>query len=313
MKNSGLRIVATGRALPLLAMSNDDFSKIIDTSDEWIVTRTGIKSRYKCNNESCVSLALDAAKNALAKVNINKNQIGAIIVATSTPDYIFPSVAALVAQGLELDEEVMAFDLSAACTGFLYGLGVANGLLKSQTKPYALVIGSEEMSRITNYEDRSTCILFGDGAGAAIVEKSDNVFYQRSWTRGNVEVLNCKGPGFEENVISMKGNDVFKFAVTVLEQGIRTILNDVNKTMDEIDYVVCHQANARIIAHVSKKFKGYEEKFVVNIEKYGNTSAASIPIALDELMSSGKLKPGMRLLSVGFGAGLSWSSSYIEI
>lgn len=313
MKNKGISLVATGKALPQKVITNDDLGKIVDTSDEWIYTRTGIKSRYKCEDESCASLAILASKNALMKASIDKDEIGLIVVATSTPDNVVPSTAAMIQKALGLSEEVMTFDLSAACTGFIYALAVANGILHTGQKKYALVVGSEEMSRITDYTDRGTCILFGDGAGAAIIKKSDNDFCQKSYTRGNDEVLQCKGVGKEKAFISMKGNEVFKFAVTVLHQGILDVLEESNMTLDDVDYVVCHQANERIIGHVRKKFKGYEDKFIINLEQYGNTSAASIPITLADMDSAGKIKNGNKVIFVGFGAGLTWSSALIEL
>lgn len=313
MKNKGISLVSTGKALPSKVVTNDDLGKIVDTSDEWIYTRTGIKSRYKCEDESCTSLAVSAARNALSKAGIDKNEIGVIVVATSTPDNVFPSVACQIQKALELDEEVMAFDLSAACTGFIYALGVANGLLHTGKKEYALVVGSEEMSRITDYSDRGTCILFGDGAGAAIVKKSDNVFCQKSYTRGNDEVLRCAGVGNDNAYISMKGNEVFRFAVTVLHQAIEDVLKESNMTLDDVDYIICHQANERIIGHVQKKFEGYEDKFIINLRQYGNTSAASIPITLDDINESGRLENGNKVIFVGFGAGLTWSGALVEL
>lgn len=311
----GIRIVSTGRALPEKQVSNDDLSQIMDTSDEWIYTRTGIRYRHKCEkeNESCVSLAVQAADCAIQKADINRDEIGIVIVATQTPDYIFPSAACLVKQELGLGEEVTAFDLSAACTGFLLSLGSARGLLSGMNKKYALVIGSEELSRIMDYTDRTTCILFGDGAGAAVVELADNEFSQKSWSRGNIGALSCPGPGAGEAKLSMNGGEVFKFAVTAMEQGIVEVLEEQNKTLDDIDMVICHQANARIIGHVQKKHPGHEDKFYINVDRYGNTSAASIPIALDELFESGRLQRGMKVVCVAFGAGLTWSSIYMEI
>lgn len=309
----GIRIVSTGKALPKRIVSNDDLKEIIDTSDEWITTRTGIKTRRYCKEETNTSLAIEAATKAIEKGNIDMNQIGAILVATTTADLAFPTTACRVQKALGMDEEVMSFDLNAGCTGFLLGLNVARGLLQTQRKKYVLLIGSEQLSRIVNFEDRGTCILFGDGAGAAILEASDGAYFQRSWTRGNEDVLSCPGIGNGINKLQMKGSEVFKFAVTVLEQSLRTVMEDAGVTIDDVDYVLCHQANARIIGHVQKKFKGHEDKFMMNIQKYGNTSAASIPILMDEMRDEGKLQPGSKVLLAGFGAGLSWSSAYIEI
>lgn len=309
----GIKIVSTGRCLPSKYVSNDDFSKQLDTSDEWIRSRTGIKGRYKCQEETCLSMATMAAKKAIDKAKVDKEEIGVLIVATQTPDYIFPSTASLVQKNLGMGEEVMAFDIAAACTGFLMALGTARGLLEASPKRYALIIGSEELSRILDYEDRSTCVLFGDGAGAVLIENGSTEFLQRAWSRGNVSALNCPGPGYDNIKLSMKGNEVFKFAVTALEQGIEEILSQKKITMDDLDYCICHQANERIIRHVMKKYPGHEEKFYMNIDKYGNTSAASIPIVLDELNDMGKLKEGTKILCVAFGAGLIWTGVYLEL
>lgn len=310
----GIRIVATGSALPSRSLTNEEMSSIVDTTDEWIQTRTGIKSRRVCaEGESCVTLAVKAASNAIEKAGIDPNEIGAVICATSTPDYAFPSVACMVQKGLGLSEELMAFDLSAACTGFLYALGVGRGLLRNMGKPYVLLIGCEQLSTIVDYTDRGTCILFGDGAGAVILAASDKKFYQKSWARGCVEALNSVGIGRGEAKISMKGNDVFKFAVNAMKQGLDEVLADTGLTMEDIDWCICHQANKRIIAHVQKQFPGQEDKFFINIEELGNTSAASIPIALDQMMREGKLSAGMKIVCVGFGAGLTWSGALIEL
>lgn len=311
MKN--IRIVSTGRALPEKVVTNDDLSKIVDTSDEWITTRTGIKQRYKCEEETSGSLALLAAKKAINKAGIDKEEIGAVIVATSTPDTIFPTVAATIQRDLGLSEEVMAFDISVACTGFLYGVKLAHGLVNSLNKKYVLVVGSEQLSRILDYSDRSTCILFGDGAGAAVFTADDTEYCQKIWTKGNYEALNCNGVGIPDNYLHMKGNDVFKFAVTALNKGIKAILSEKNITLDDVDYVICHQANARIIDHVKKKYPGYEDKFYMNIEKYGNTSSASIPIAIDEILENKTEAGSLKLLCVAFGAGLTWSSALLEV
>ncbi len=312
MEEMGLHIVATGRCLPKKQLTNDMLSEMVETNDEWIRTRTGIHNRYQCEEESCVSLAAGAAAQAYERSGIAKDEIAVVIVASTTSDDMLPSAASMVAQRLELPEEILSFDISTACTGFLTGLAVARGLLLTSTKKYALVIGSEQLSRIVDYTDRGTCILFGDGAGAAVVELSDKPYLQKSWTRGNREMLYCAGVGQETQRIVMQGTEVFKFAVKVLQQGIDEILQEAQLTLSDIDFVICHQANERIIRHVQKKYKGQEDKFYINIADYGNTSAASIPIALDELVSSGRLREGMRILCVAFGAGLTWNSVYME-
>ena len=270
----GIQIVSTGKALPEEIITNDDLSRIVDTNDEWITTRTGIKKRYRCTQENTTSLAVRAAYEAVEASGVDIAEIGAVIVATSTADNAFPSTAAIVQKELGLAENVLAFDLSSACTGFLHALNVGQALFNSTDYKYILLIGSEQMSKILDYTDRSTCVLFGD--------------------------------------VKMNGNAVFRFAVDVLKQGIDEILKKSDMTLDDIDYIVCHQANERIINHVKKKYPGHEDKFYINIAEYGNTSAASIPIALDELAQSGCFDKGRKLILAGFGAGLSWSSALIE-
>lgn len=314
----GLQIVGTGKALPKNKVTNNDLCNIVDTSDEWITTRTGIKSRYKCEDENALSLAIEAAKKAIENASINKADIGLLLVATTSSDELFPSVACMVQAGLNLTEDVMAFDISAACTGFIYGLGVAETTLntwkKQNREKYGLVIGTEKLSSILDYSDRTTCILFGDGAGAAVVKATDNLFYQRSWSRGNREALNCKRLGIEGNspYLAMRGNDVFKFAVTALEQAIRDVLKDTGFSMADVDEVICHQANERIINHVAKRFQEDQHKFHMNISEYGNTSAASVALLLDELNDKGIVTKGKRFIFVGFGAGLTWSAIIFE-
>lgn len=304
----GIHIVATGRALPSKIVKNEDLSQIVDTSDEWIRTRTGIRQRYICEQETCQSLAIAAAKDALSHVDIDWEEMGCIVVATTTADYAFPSVACMVQNALELSKEVMAFDLSAACSGFLYGLEVCRSLMLTHSKKYALLIGSEQLSRVTDYSDRSTCVLFGDGAGAAILQLSEGIFFHRAWADGNAESLSCKGVGYPKAYIRMDGSSVFKFAVKVIQEGIEAVLKDSKLAMNDIDYVICHQANRRIIEHVQRKYAGCEDKFYINIGNYANTSAASIPIALDEMREQGILRDGMKIICVGFGAGFTWSS-----
>ena len=312
---SGVRILGTGRALPSKCISNEDLSRIVDTDDAWIRSRTGIISRYQCDpdkGESCGSLAVEAARKAIEASGLPPEEIGAVITASSTADYALPSCACLIQKECGLSEDVMAFDLQAACTGFLFALGVARGLFAGLHKKKILLVGAEQLSRIVDYKDRSTCILFGDGAGAAVVEPSDGMFWQRSWSRGNIPALNCPGVGQERCRVSMQGNEVFRFAVNAMAQAIDQVLADAGKSMDEVDLVICHQANERIIRHVQKRYKGQEDKFYINIQKYGNTSAASIPLALDEARERGLVKPGMRLLLVGFGGGLTWSGALFE-
>ena len=315
---NGIHIVATGSALPKKIVTNDDLSKIVDTSDEWIVTRTGIESRHICEEETVVSLAIDAAKRAVEEALVYEaefavDKIGAVVVATATPDYAFPSNACLVQKALHLPTETIAFDLSAACSGFLYGMEVCRGLLRGSNKKYALLIGSEQLSKVVDFTDRSTCILFGDGAGAAILRLDDSMYVHKAWSDGNIDPLSCKGVGNNDAKLLMDGKEVFKFAVRVLKQGIDSVLHEADLAMDDIDYVVCHQANRRIIEHVMKKYSGQDEKFYVNIQNVANTSAASIPLALDEMRKKQLLKPGMKVIMVGFGAGFTWSSALVTV
>lgn len=312
----GLQIVSTGRALPKKCLTNDDLSHMVETNDEWIRTRTGIRQRYQCEEESCQSLAIAAAKDAYAKAAGQNNltdEIGLVIVATATPTYAFPSTACMVKEALQLPEEVMAFDISAACSGFLYGLKIVQSLLQTMKKRYAILIGSEQMTKIVDFMDRTTCVLFGDGAGAAILELSDGMFFHRAWSKGDDNALYCEGVGSKEMYLHMDGSSIFRFAVKVIQEGIQAVLEDSGLTMDDIDYVVCHQANERIIDHVRKKYPGNEEKFYLNIANYANTSAASIPIALDEMYEKHLLSPGKIIITVGFGAGFTWSSALLTV
>jgi len=316
---NGIRIVGTGHAVPDRIVTNDDLSRMVETNDEWIRTRTGIRERRICENETTISLAVQAAENAIRMAAETmpeeeiKNEIAVILVATTTPEYAFPSVACMVQKALRLSDTVMSFDVSAACSGFLYGLDIARGLLNNSRKRFALVIGSEQLSRIADYTDRGSCILFGDGAGAVLVEQSNGLYVQRNWSRGDDEALRCKGVGNDNAKLFMQGNKVFKFAVTALQQGVEQVLEDAGLTMEEVDYVICHQANLRIIEHVQKKYPLHAGKFFVNIENYGNTSAASIPIAIDEMRRSGILPSGSRVISIGFGAGFTWSAVLFEV
>lgn len=314
----GIHIIATGRALPKRIVTNDDMSRMVDTSHEWIVSRTGICQRYLCEEETTTTLALEAAQKAIREAveekGIRLQDIGVVVVATVTAEYNFPSTACLLQKELGLSTETMALDISAACSGFIYGLEVCRGLLLAKPqKKYALLIGSEQLSRVVDYTDRSTCILFGDGAGAAIVELDERPYAHKAWADGNKELLFCKGAGYPDSKLRMDGQEVFKFAVKVLRQGLESILTESQLGMDDVDYVICHQANRRIIEHVMKKYPGQEEKFYMNIESYGNTSGASIPIALDEMRERGLLEHGMNVIMIGFGAGLTWAAVRLTV
>ncbi len=313
----GIKIVGTGKCLPQNIVTNKLLSETVDTSDDWITTRTGIKQRYFVQDEKNASMAAQAAKEAMAAAHVTADEIAYCIVATFTPDQVTPSVACHVQKILELPENIMAFDMNAACTGFLYGLKTVYGLLLQQPEKYALLIGSEVISKYLNFEDRTTCVLFGDGAGAAVIKLSDkHNFRCVTGCRGDTEIINC--PGISKNDkdplshISMDGKEVFRFAVDAVQKCINEILVESQLELADIDYVVCHQANERIISYVYKKLNAPSEKFFMNLQKYGNTSAASIPIALDDMAKQGLLKEGVKTICVGFGAGLTWSGTLLE-
>ncbi len=305
----GIKIISTGSFLPPTAVDNHKLSETVDTSHEWIHTRTGISSRYYAKDISNCEMAINAAKDAIKNGKIPKEKIKIVVVATFTPDNFTPSTACIVQRELGLAEDVLAFDINTACTGFVYALKVAQGLLQD-TDGYGLVIGSEKISSHLDFEDRATCVLFGDGAGAAVVT-SDNE-YLNHWhygSRGDSEAIKCKAKPSEEEentYINMDGKAVFKFATEVLKNTVETLCEKSAKKLSEYDYVVCHQANERIISHTSKKLKAKEDQFYVNIADYGNTSAASIPIALAEMNQKGLINKGNKIMLVGFGAGLSW-------
>ncbi len=306
----GLQILATGRQLPRRAVTNDGLSRVVDTSDEWIAGRTGIRQRYFCTeNESNAGLAAEAGRRAMRKAGLSPADIGLCVAATFTADHATPSLACEVHRMLGLPESSPAFDVNAACTGFITALETARCFLEASclASPYALVIGSEVISRVLDFTDRSTCVLFGDGAGAAVVRLSSSHPYACTLgARGDTDLLHAGGTGCTERSLHMEGKAVFRFASEIVPQCIHTLLEATGKSLDEIAHVVCHQANGRIIDHVVKKLGAPPEKFFKNMQRYANTSAASIPIALDEMSERGLLHSGQSVLCVGFGAGLTW-------
>ena len=309
----GIKVLSTGHYAPETILDNFDLEKMVETSDDWIVSRTGIKKRHISKGEDCTEMAYQAALRAIEK--IDKNKIGIIICATMTPDYFTPSTACLLQERLGLnDHEVMCFDLSAACSGFVYALTVAQALLKNNKDKYALVVGSEELSKIIDFTDRNTCVLFGDGAGAVVVSQGDGLFASYCNSAGNIGALKAPAINNKEDnhYLTMAGQEVFKFAVKVIPESINAILEKTGLEFDDIAYVVCHQANYRIIKNVYKKMKAEPEKFYMNLQEYGNTSAASIPLALGEMNAKGMLKSGDKIICVGFGGGLTWGATLIE-
>ena len=301
------RIIGTGSYVPPDILTNDNLSEMVDTSDEWIRTRTGICNRHIAKDMDNADMAYNAARNAVEGARIEASKIGLIIVATSTPDYAFPNQASLVQAKLKA-VNAMCFDVSAACSGFITALDIAASMLKAGSYKYALVIGSEKMSEIVNWKDRSVCVLFGDGAGAVVLKAVDNIYND-----GTGASVLTGGRRFSDSrstdiFIHMDGQEVFKFAVKSVPTAIETLLHNNNMDINDVDKFILHQANVRIIESVAKRLKADKDKFPVNLNEYGNTSSASIPILLDELNRNGSLKQGEKLILAGFGAGLSWGS-----
>ena len=319
-----VKIIGTGSYVPPRKVSNYELSKLVDTSDEWIVSRTGIKERRISTGENTSELAAKAALKALKNSNIKPEDLDLIILATITPDAFMPSTACLVQAQIGA-VNALCFDITAACSGFIYGLDVATAMLKSGNKKTALVIGSETISKILDWKDRSTCILFGDGAGAAVLKISEesgiSEFYSGSdGTKGeflSTYAVPLKNPFVEpeatqnRSVVKMNGKEVFKFATRIMSECIRNVIKNNGETLDSIKYIIPHQANLRIIEYTAKKLEINIDKFFINLESYGNTSSASIPIALDELNSRGLLKSGDKIILVGFGGGLTYASVLI--
>ena len=314
---NGIKLLATGSALPERVVTNEDMTKIVDTSDEWIVSRTGISSRRHCSgNESHTSLCLAAARQALDRAGISPQQVGVCLVATLTQDFLTPAAACILQQELGFLEDTVCFDLNAACSGFVYGLHTAECLLAAAPRKYGLVVGCEVLSRVTDFTDRSTCVLFGDGAGAALVEwRADYPsLHVVLGCRGNREALIIPGVNTgSPSYIHMDGQTVFRFAVEALPRCAKQVLEKARLAMTDVDRFVFHQANQRIIDFAIKKLKVDPAKCTGNISRTGNTSAASVPILLDELVTSGALTSGQKALCVGFGGGLTWAGGLLEL
>ncbi|MGH4051748.1 MAG: beta-ketoacyl-ACP synthase III [Clostridium sp.] len=319
-----VQIIGTGSYVPLNIMTNQQLAEIVDTSDEWIVSMTGIKERHISQGENTSDLATKAALFALKDSGIKPEDIDLIILASTSPDQFVPATACIV-QGNIGAVNAMAFDISAACTGFIFALNIAMQFLRTGERKRALVIGAEVLSKIVDWTDRNTCILFGDGAGAAVLEAGTKkgIISISSASEGKkggvltcptVDVKNTFTKGNEnfKSTISMDGKEIFKFAVKTIASSIRGILKENNCTLEDIKYVVCHQANFRIIDFVVRKLKADKDKFFVNLDKYGNTSAASIAIAMDEMNKKDLLTAGDKIILVGFGGGLTYGASLIE-
>ena len=309
----GLQLLATGGALPGHVVTNEDLSRQVDTSDEWITTRTGIRQRYYCTeSEDAATLAIAAARQALARSGLAASEIACCVAATLSAPTATPSVACRVQAALGLPENRPAFDVNAACSGFIYAIAAAHGLLNTLGGRYALVIGCEALSRLMDQTDRSTCVLFGDGAGAAIFELCDAPFAITLGARGD-EAIHAGGPCRTGSApISMDGRAVFRFAVDALPRCLHAVLDETQLALDDVDWVVCHQANSRIIDHCVRALKADPAKFYKNMDRHGNTSAASIPVALNELAENGQLQPGQLLACIGFGGGLTWGGAIFQ-
>ena len=307
----GLRLLATGGALPGCVVTNEDLRRQVDTSDEWITTRTGIRQRYYCTeNEDAATLAITAARQAMARSGLTANDIACCIVATLSAPTATPSIACRVQAALGLPEDRPAFDVNAACSGFIYAAATAHGLLTTLGGQYALVIGCEALSRMMDQTDRTTCVLFGDGAGAAVFELAENVPFAVTLGARGSEAIRAGGPAACDTApITMDGKAVFRFAVETMPRCLQTVLDRSQKTLSDLDWVVCHQANSRIIDHCVKALRADPAKFYKNMDRHGNTSAASIPVALNELAESGQLIPGKPLACIGFGGGLTWGGA----
>ena len=307
-----LKIIGMGKGIPERCVTNDDLAKFIDTDDEWVFTRTGIKTRHICTHESLTDLSVTASKQALEKAGLPVDDIDMIICATLGGDFRTPSHACAVAE--QIGASCAAFDINAACTGFVYALDVASAYLETGKAKNILIVCAEMMSSQMDWEDRNTCILFGDGAAACVVTSGNALKYMSLSaiadttilslpvdTGNSPFVLNKRGKGY----LQMQGQEVFKFAVGIVGKDVKKALEETEMTPEQIDYYILHQANKRIIDSIRVKLKQPEEKFPVNIGKYGNLSSVSIPLLLCEMLDEGKIKKGDTLFLSGFGAGLT--------
>ena len=309
------KISGTGSYLPKRILRNADFEKMVDTTDEWIFTRTGIRERHiAAEAEFTSDLAFEASKNAIASAGISASQIDLIIVATTTPDKIFPSVATMLQRKLGI-AGCPAFDMQAVCSGFIYAISTADNFIKAGAAKCALVLGAETFSRIVDYTDRSNCILWGDGAGAVILQASEEqgVISTHLHADGNYEnMLHVPRKTDGADTVVMEGNPVFKMAVNTLDQIVDETLAKNNMQKSDIDWLVPHQANIRILQATAKKLEMSMDRVVVTVDRHGNTSAASIPLALDVAVRDGRIKRGEIILMEAFGGGFTWGSALVR-
>jgi len=318
-----VEIAGTGSYVPDHRVTNEDISKIVMTSDEWISERTGIKERRISKKENTTEMAAEAALKALEKAGMLPEEIDLIIVATATPDYFFPSTACLVQKSIGA-LRAAAFDISAACSGFIYALSIGRQFIRTGMYKTALIIGSEVLSKVTDWQDRNTCVLFADGAGAAVLKRGNEGIISEiigSDPSGS-ENLVCPALALRNeftgevkpalNYISMNGREIFKFAVKIIPECILKLLEDTGYSLNDIKTIIPHQANVRILDAAAKKLNINKDRFFVNIHKYGNTSGASIPLALDEMAVRGLIQRGDLFIIVGFGAGLTYGAQLIR-
>ncbi len=316
------RVVGTGSYLPETIVTNDDLSKIMDTSDEWISSRTGIRQRHLVKTESTAYMCVEAAKRALADAGMQAEEIELIIVGTITGDYVTPSTACEIQAAIGAKSAV-AFDMNAACSGFLFALHTAHAYLQAGIYKNALLLGAETLSKIMDWSDRSTCVLFGDGAGAAVVrvEEQGLLAFEQGSDGAKGHVLACHNRAnnnplttnpIEQDYVHMDGQEVYKFAVSTVPKSINRVLERAGFMAEDVDYYVLHQANIRIIQSVAKRLKLSEDKFPISLDHCGNISAGSVPILLDEMNRKGMLKRGDRIILSGFGAGLTWGTALLE-
>ena len=320
-----VKIAGIGRYVPEKIVTNDDLSKIVDTNDEWITTRTGIKERRISEGENTSDLGTKAALNAIKDAGLSVDDIDLIIVSTSSPDALSPSTAVYIQRNIGAFNAA-CFDISAACSGFIYALNIGSQFIKTGQSKNALVIGAEVLSKVTDWTDRNTCVLFGDGSGAVVLTASEtkgvsSIFCGADGRKAEFLEISCvpvknlyvKPEKIDDIRISMDGREVFRFASNVILEAIDKVLKDSGLTLEDIKYIVPHQANYRIIEFAAKKLGVSMEKFYVNLQKYGNTSAASIPIALDEMKKDKVVEKGDKMILVAFGAGFTWSAALVEL
>ena len=321
--NMGTRMIGTGSSLPKAVVTNDDLSKIMDTSDEWISSRTGIRERNLAKEETTASMSTEAARRAMENAGVTAQEIDLIIVGTVSADLVTPACACEVQAAIGAVDAV-AFDINAACSGFMFALNIAHAYLQAGVYKTALIIGAETLSKLMDWSDRSTCVLFGDGAGAAIV-RADGRNRLLAFDQGSDgvkgSVLACPNrsnnnplieTSKELSYVHMDGQEVYKFAVTTVPASLQRTIQAAGLTVEDIDYFVLHQANIRILQAVAKRLKVSEDKFPISLDHCGNISAASVPILLDEMNRQGLLKSGMRIALAGFGGGLTWASAVLE-